>query len=306
LHYRFGEKKMEITMSRNMTNTVALIAGNKNFPLLVAGKARELGRKVVAAAFRGATDPALAELADEIAWFNLGELQSVIDFFISKPDVKKVMMAGGFSAENLSSITPDKRAANLLQRLKTLNNDAILKAIADELESEGLRVVGTDEMIPELMVQAGILGNVFPEPNMFDDLRIAWRMGKMLGQQDIGQTAVVAGKRVMALEGADGTDATIMRGGSLGNLGYHRAVAAKVAKPEQDMRFDLPVIGLGTMEALIKGGIGAMIVEADYTMIFDRDEVIRLADANNISLIAWREGELLVFKNEEAANYCLS
>jgi DUF1009 family protein len=117
----------------------------------------------------------------------------------------------------------------------------------------------------------------------------------MLGQQDVGQVAVVAGKRVMALEGADGTDATILRGGGLANLGSHRAVAAKVAKPGQDMRFDLPVIGLGTMNALIKAGIGAMVVEADYTMIFDREEIIRLADESNIALVAWHEGELLAF-----------
>jgi len=282
-------------MSRNASETVALIAGNKQFPLLVAAKAKALGRRVVAAAFTGATDPALAELADDIAWLNLGQLQEVIDFFLGHKDVHKIMMAGGFSAENLAAIIPDKRALNLLQSLKELNNDAILKAIASELEAEGLRVVGIDEMIPELIVKAGILGTVYPQPQSYDDLRMAWRMSKMIGQQDIGQTAVVAGGRVMALEGADGTDATILRGGSLGNLGRHRAVAAKVAKPEQDMRFDLPAIGLGTMEALINGGLSAMVVEAGYTMIFDQEEVIRQANASNIALVAWHEGELLEF-----------
>ncbi|WAW10094.1 UDP-2,3-diacylglucosamine diphosphatase LpxI [Oxalobacter vibrioformis] len=293
-------------MSDIVTETVALIAGNKNFPLLVAARAKAMGRKVVAAAFTGTTDPALARMADEIIWLNPGQLQGVIDFFHAQKEVNKVMMAGGFSAQDLAAIKPDERGTRLLQRLKDLHNDAILNGIAEELEQEGLRVVGADEMIPELMVQAGILGRVFPEPQLYADLRIAWRMAKMLGEDDIGQVAVVAGGRVMALEGADGTDATILRGGSLGNLGRHRAVAAKVAKPGQDMRFDLPVIGLGTMEALIRGGLGAMIVEAGYTMIFDREAVIELADAHHVALVAWHEGDLLAFNQGENARLNLA
>lgn len=274
-----------------MPEVLSIIAGNKKFPIMVAEKARSLGRRVVAVAFTGITEPALAELADSIIWLQLGQLQAMFDFFHAE-GIRQIMMAGGFSAENLASYEPDERAVKLLEQLEDFKNDSILKAISDDLESEGLSVVSVAEMLPELVAGAGILGAVSPSPELYDDLRAAWQTAKIIGQLDIGQTVVAAEKRIVALEAMEGTDATIVRGGTLSS---RPAVAAKVAKPGQDMRFDLPVIGLGTMEALIKGGLRAMAVEAGFTIIFDREEVMRLADANNIALLAWNDGDLRAF-----------
>ena len=271
---------------------VALISGNKNFPLLLARKARSLGRPVFAVAFTGVTDPALAALCDDIAWIKLGQLQALIDFFHKQKNVTQVMMAGGFSVEDLAAYEPDQRAINLLETLSTMNNDALLAAISDELAREGLPVVGATEVLPEILASPGVFSNAKPHDELYEDLRLAWQMAKEIGRLDAGQTAVVSEKRIMALEGADGTDATIIRGGGLAK---RPGAAAKVAKPGQDIRFDLPVIGLGTMKALIQGHLAAMVVEADYTLIFDREEIIELANANQISLLAWQNGALKMF-----------
>ena len=274
-----------------MPGVLSIIAGNKNFPVMVATKARALGWRVVAVAFTDVTEPVLTELADSIIWLQLGQFQKMLDFLHAEGS-QQIMMAGGFSAENLASYAPDERAINLLGKLDNFKNDSILKAIADDMEFEGLPVVSVAEMLPELMPTAGVLGDVSPSPDLYDDLRIAWRAAKVVGQLDVGQTVVSAEKRILAIGAMEGTDATILRGGALST---RPAVAAKVAKPGQDMRFDLPVIGLGTVEALIQGGLQAMVIEANFTIVFDREEVLRKTDANKIALLAWNDGELQTF-----------
>ena len=261
---------------------IGLIAGGGQFPLLVADAARRLGMRVMAVAHVGETVPALAEKADEIVWIKLGQLGRLIRAF-KKKGVRNAVMAGTITKKRMfENVMPDFRGLALMSKLAVFHDDDILRAVARELAREDIRVVSAAEYLPELLAPKGCLTRRRPSGSEADDIDFGWRVAKELGRLDIGQCVVVKRKTVVALEAMEGTDETIRRGGGLCREG---AVVVKVCKPNQDLRFDLPSVGTETLHAMAGVRASVLAVEAGKTLMFDREEMIRIADRAGISIV---------------------
>ncbi len=275
-----------------MTAPVGLIAGLGRFPLEVARSARRSGARVVAVALRELAEPGLADEVESLEWVWLGELDRLLEAF-RKAGVKDVVMAGKvpktFLWKRPDAVRPDARALAVLSRLADRKDDSLLGAVADFLESEGLRLRGQAELAPDLWAREGVLGGVAPSAEQWADVAFAWPVAKTIGALDVGQTVVVKGRAVLALEAIEGTDAAIRRGCALGEPG---ACVVKVAKPRQDPRFDVPVVGAGTIRVLAEGGARCLAVEAGRTVIVEREETLREADAQGIVLLGVSEALL--------------
>jgi DUF1009 family protein len=231
------------------------------------------------------SDAALEAEVDTLRWVYLGELSRIFAFFRDN-GVEEVVMAGKvpktFLWKNPSALRPDPRALALMQRLADRKDDSILGSVAEAIEEEGFPLLGQAELAPELWAPAGSVGRIPPTDEQRRDIAFGWPIAKAIGELDIGQTVVVRGGAVLALEAIEGTDAAIRRGCALGEKG---ACVVKVAKPGQDPRFDVPTIGLETLATLIECGAGALAVEAGKTVILDREAVARGADEHGISIV---------------------
>jgi len=264
-----------------MVEKIGLIAGKGQFPLMCARAARQHGLGVVAVAHHGETDPALADLADDIHWIYVGQLGKMIRVF-QKAGVKRALMAGGINRGRLfSHFRPDFRALKLIHQVGTGRDDRVLRAVAGEMERDGITIVAATLFLEELMAPAGKLSRRRPTPVEMRDVDFGFTMAKEVGRLDIGQCAVVRHGVVAALEAIEGTDETIRRGGRLSGPG---AVVVKVCKPGQDLRFDLPAVGLGTIEAMVEVGAKVLAIEAGKTLIFDRDEMLEAAHQAGIAV----------------------
>lgn len=261
---------------------IGIMAGSGQFPFMVAQGAREKGLTVIICGFEDNTDPALAEHADAFAMFNLGQLGKLIDFF-KKHKVSRACMAGAISKPKALNFRPDMRAAKLLFRLvKTKGDDAILRAVAGELESEGIAVIRPDALSPRLLGPQGILSKRAPSAEEWEDIRFGWNTSKTLGALDIGQCVVVRSGIVVAVEAIEGTDATLSRAGELGG---GSCTMVKTVKPGQDERLDLPSLGKGTMELLARHNYVCLAFEADKTLFFDLDAALAVADKAGIAVV---------------------
>jgi len=261
---------------------IGLIAGNGQFPILVARRAKRQGYSVFAVAHLKETDPALAETVDSIEWIHLGQLKKLIRFFHAHRVGEAAMVGGIRKTRMFTDIRPDLKALALVTGLRTTHDDGILKAVAGLLEKEGVRVRPSTFLLPDLLAPRGCWTRKAPTPGQEADLALGWRIAKEIGRLDIGQCVVTGGGSVLALEAIEGTDATIERGG---RLGQGRAVAVKVCKPNQDFRFDLPAVGLRTVETMHRCGVGALAVEAEKAVVFDREDMVALADRCGIALV---------------------
>ena len=268
-----------------MATTVGLIAGLGRFPLEVARGARRRGHRVVAVAFRKLSDPALASEVDALTWVYLGELERIFAV-LREAGVEEVVMAGKVPKTLLwkdpSAFRPDPRALALLKRLADRKDDSILGSVAEAIEEQGFAVRGQADLAPELWAPEGPIGKIPLTEEQRRDIAFGWPIAKAIGNLDIGQTVVVRGRAVLALEAIEGTDAAIRRGCALGGKG---ASVVKVAKPKQDPRFDVPTVGPDTLATLIECGAGALAVEAGRTVILDREAVARGADEHGISVV---------------------
>ncbi len=261
---------------------IGLIAGKGQFPFLCAQAARRRGLQVVAVAHRDETDPTLAEQVDQLHWVYVGQLGKIIRIFKSA-GVHQALMAGGINRGRLfKHFRPDLRAISLIRRVGPGHDDRLLRAVADELEGEGISIAPATMFLEELMATPGPLGRHQPTPNQMKDIDYGFKMAKEIGRLDIGQCAVVRHQVVVALEAVEGTDETIRRGGRLAGPG---AVVVKVCKPGQDLRFDLPAVGLGTIAAMQEVGAKVLAVEAGKTLIFDRADMLKRADQAGI--VVW-------------------
>lgn len=266
-------------------STIGLIAGGGQFPLLIAEAARKHGRRVVAVAHLDETDPRLTERVDDIVWIKLGQLGRLIKAFRSR-DVREALMAGTITKKKMfDNIRPDFKGLAIMSRLAFFHDDDILRAVASELDREGVAIVSSTRFLPELIAPEGCLTARRPSRAEMDDIRFGWKMAKSLGQMDIGQCVVVRKRTVLAVEAIEGTDAAILRGGELAR---EKAVVVKVSKPNQDLRFDAPSVGLGTIRTLsrVKGAV--LAVEAGKTLLFDKETMIAEADKNRIAVISLR------------------
>ncbi len=271
-----------------MAETVGIIAGGGQFPFLVADGIRGQGGRVAVIGFPSNTDPALAAHVDVYLEVKLGQLGKVIDFF-RKEGVGRVIMAGAVNKARALDIRPDFRAAKLLFRLRGKGDDALLRAVAEELESEGFSVVRAHEACPALLTPRGVLTRRSPTPEEWEDIRFGWPLAKRIGELDIGQTIVVRKQVVAAVEALEGTDVAIERGLSLSGKG---GVVVKVFKPGQEERIDLPSVGLRTIELLAAHGAGCLAVEAGRSLFFDREKSLALADKAGIAIVGMDDGQL--------------
>ncbi len=263
--------------------SLGLIAGNRSLPLLLARQARSLGvKKLVAVGFEGETDPALAGLVDEIVWLRVGQLSKLIAAFTNR-GIKRCVMAGQIAPKNLFDLRPDLRAMAAVLRLKEKNAHTIFGAIADELKKDGVELIEATPWLKPHMPGAGFhLGRKLSDEQR-DDVEFGYRIAKEVSRLEIGQIVVVKNGTVLAVEGFEGTDKCLARGGELAGKDGG-AVAVKVAKPGHDLRFDIPCIGPQTLETCARAGVSVLALESGRTLLLEREACEGLANKNKLSL----------------------
>ncbi|MGB7986308.1 MAG: UDP-2,3-diacylglucosamine diphosphatase LpxI [Terracidiphilus sp.] len=277
---------------------LGLIAGNGRFPFLLLDAARAQGLAVVVAAIREETDPEIDRRAAEddritVYWLSLGELSRLIETF-HKEGVSKAVMAGQVKHKQIfSSIRPDWRLAKLLLNLRTRNTDMLLGAVAKVLGDEGIELISSTAFLEPLLAVEGVLTPRVPDDEEQKNIDYGLSVARAVAGFDIGQTVVVAAQACVAVEAMEGTDAAIERAGLLMNsleegasTLERRLTVVKIAKPNQDMRFDVPVIGEATIEAMMRAGASCLSVEAGRTLIFDREALIQKAAEAGIAIVA--------------------
>jgi DUF1009 family protein len=293
--------------------TLGLIAGNGRFPFLLLDAARAQGLSVVVAAIREETDAEIDRraAADEritVHWLSLGELSRLIELF-QKEGVTQAVMAGQVKHKQIfSSIRPDWRLAKLLLNLRTRNTDMLLGAVAKVLADEGIELMSSTAFLEPLLAGEGVLTSRAPDEDERKNIEYGLSVARAVAGFDIGQTVVVAAQACVAVEAMEGTDAAIERAGRLMNTVIgdaegsatnsvsrgdddastldRRLTVIKVAKPNQDMRFDVPVIGIATIETMIRAGASCLSVEAGRTLLFDREALLKRAAEAGIAIVA--------------------
>jgi DUF1009 family protein len=283
---------------------LGLIAGNGRFPFLILDAARAQGLSVVVAAIREETDAEINQRAAtddgiSVHWISLGELSRLIELF-HKEGVQKAVMAGQVKHKQIfSSIRPDWRLAKLLLNLRNRSTDMLLGAVAKVLVDEGIELMSSTAFLEPLLAAEGVLTERAPDEQERKNIAYGLGVARAVAGFDIGQTVVVAAQACVAVEAMEGTDAAIERAGRLmGSLESEastlerRLTIVKVAKPNQDMRFDVPVIGIRTIETMIRAGASCLSVEAGRTLLFDRDKLIERANREGIVLVAAPRAEL--------------
>jgi UDP-2,3-diacylglucosamine hydrolase len=265
------------------TASLGLIAGNRSLPLEFARQARAAGvKRLVAVAVEKETDPALAALVDDIVWLKVGQLSKMISAFVDR-GVKQCVMVGQIAPKHLFDLRPDLRAMSLLFRLKEKNAHTIFGAIADELKKDGVELIAATPWLKPLMPGADFHLGPKLSAEQRTDVAFGFRIAKEISRLEIGQTVVVKNGTVLAVEGFEGTDPCLARGGELaGREGG--AVAVKVAKPMHDMRFDIPCIGSQTLETCARAGVSVLALEAGKTLLLEREACEPLAKKGKISV----------------------
>ncbi len=264
-------------------DSLGLIAGNRSLPLEFARQARRLGvKRLVAVAFEGETDPALASLVDDIVWLKVGQLSRMIAAFTDR-GVRQCVMAGQIAPKNLYEIRPDLRAMGLLFRLKEKNAHTIFGAIADELKRDGVELIEATPWLKPLMPGDGFRLGPKLSAAQQADVEFGFRIAKEVSRLEIGQTIVVKDGTVLAVEGFEGTDACLSRGGQLAGKDGG-AIAVKVAKTGHDMRFDIPCLGPQTLETCAAACITVLAVESGKTLLLDQAECEQLAQRHRVTL----------------------
>lgn len=272
-----------------MTRKIGLIAGNGQFPLLFAQAAQKKSWEVYAAGYRDETDPQLRDHVTQLEWLYLGQLKRLIAYF-RKNGVREAVMLGAITKTRMfTNVRPDMKAISLVASMRHTHDDAILRAFADLLAKEGIQILASTILLPELLAPAGIWTRRPPSPEQWQDIRLGWHTAKKIGELDIGQCVVVGGGSVLAVEAIEGTDAAILRGGSLSK---GQAVVVKVCKPHQDARFDIPAIGQETIETMHKARIKVLIIEAGKAVVFDQTALIQRADQYGMVVAALGESDV--------------
>jgi len=277
---------------------LGLIAGNGRFPFLLLDAARAEGLSVVVAAIKEETDPeidarAAADSGIRVHWMSLGELSRLIETFKAEGVTRAVMAGQVKHTQIFSSIRPDWRLAKLLLNLRTRNTDMVLGAVAKVLGDEGIELISSTHYLEPLLAKAGVLTQRSPSEDELKDITYGRAVARAIAGYDLGQTVVIAAQACIAVEAMEGTDATIERAGALmRRLGdpastlSRTLTVVKVAKPNQDMRFDVPVIGVATVDTMVRAGATCLAVEAGRTLLFDSAAIVAAADRAGIAVIA--------------------
>ncbi len=265
---------------------IGIIAGGGQFPLLFLEAAKKKGRTVVVVAHKGETSSEITELADHICWVKLGQLGKITKF-LKKQGVGEAVFLGFITKTQIfRNILPDLKGLSLWNKVDSRQDDALLRAVAQVLEEEGIKILESTIYLSHLLFPKGVLTKKKPNKKQIKDIEFGWRNAKAIGKLDIGQCVVVRNGTVLAVEAIDGTDATIKRGGKLAK---RKAVVVKVQKPGQDARFDLPASGLTTISSMKRVNVSVLAVEAGKSLLFDREEVIAAANEAGIIVVGVEE-----------------
>lgn len=261
-----------------------LIAGNGQFPFLVLEGARSQGIEMAVIAVREEASPELERLAPRFHWVSLGELSKALDL-LHREGVKRAVMAGQVKHNKIfSSIRPDWKLAKLLFSLPRKNTDSLIGAVAKVLESEGIQLVDSTAFLQPLVPDPGVLTRRSPDAREAQDIAYGLGVARQIAALDLGQTVVISDCACVAIEAMEGTDEAIERAARLAS--GKPLVVAKVSKPSQDMRFDVPVVGISTVEVMARFNVTALVIDAGRTLLFDRSRLIELADDANIAIQA--------------------
>ena len=261
---------------------IGLIAGDGRFPIIFADNVRRLGFTVSAIAHVGTTLPELESYVEHIHWLKIGQFGKALAA-LKQDGVGQAVMLGGIKKTNVfTTLRPDLRALAIFSRLKHWKDDAILRAVAGELEREGIEILDSTFGLQDILAEEGYLTSKKPSKKEVEDIQFGWETLETLGLLDIGQCVVVKNRVVVSVEAVEGTDEAITRGGKLGGKG---AVVIKRTKPQQDLRFDLPAIGPQTIQTMVSVDATVLAIEAGRTVIIDRDDVLSQANDAGISIV---------------------
>lgn len=269
-------------MESSSSQTLGVVAGRGDLPFEVCRLARKDGiENIAAVAVKSDTSPAIEETADEVAWMHVGQLGKMIKYFQSN-GVENVVLAGQIKPSHLfTGIRPDGKALKILWRLQEKNAHSIFTAVVDELAMNGITVLPSTTYLDEIIAGEGVLGKKCIDKSSYADIELGARAAREIGRLDIGQTVVVKNGTVLAVEGFEGTDEAILRGGALGKGGV---TVVKLAKPQHDIRFDVPCIGLRTFESLKQAKAKNLVVHAGKTLILQRERFIDKCNQAGIAI----------------------
>jgi len=275
-----------------------LIAGNGRFPFLVLEGARSQGIEMAVIALKEEASPELEQVAKRLHWVSLGELSKAIEL-MQREGVKRAVMAGQVKHNKIfSAIRPDWKLAKLLFSLPRKNTDSLIGAVAKVFEEEGIQLVDSTLFLKPLLPEAGVLTRRAPNEHEAADMEYGLVVARRLAGMDIGQTVVIADRACVAVEAMEGTDETIARAARFAN--GKPLVVVKVSKPQQDMRFDVPVVGLPTVKGMGEAGATALAIDASRTLLFDRIRLIETADAAGIAIQAFPVAQVAEPKGSSA------
>ena len=260
-----------------------LIAGNGKFPFLALEGARKQGISLAVIAIKEETDKRIEEVADKVLWVGIGQLGKMISFF-KREKVSKVMMCGQVKhVQIFSGALPDLRMIKMLFSLKQRNTNSLIGAVADELAKDKIELIDSTFFLQDNLAREGVLTKRKPNETERGNIEYGLKIANEIARLDLGQTIVVRASACVAVEAMEGTDAVIKRAGELAK---GKLTVVKVAKPNQDMRFDVPVVGVPTIETMIQAGATCLCVTPEKTLIFDKAEMLKLADDNKICVVA--------------------
>jgi UDP-2,3-diacylglucosamine hydrolase len=270
----------------DVVKKLGLIAGNGKFPLIFAAEAKRAGYSVIAVAHRGESDAQIEKMVDALTWVYVGQLGKIIAAF-HRAGVTEAVMAGGIRKVKLfGNFRPDLRGTRFLAKIKSREDDALLRGVADELGAEGIRILESTLCLSHIIPAEGVLTRRAPLQKEWVDVQLGFRTAKEIGRLGIGQTVVVKNRVVVAVEAVEGTDAAIQRGGALARSG---CVVVKVSKPQQDLRFDVPAVGVDTVNNLHQVAGTVLAVEAGKTILLEKESLLHQADAYGISVVGVKD-----------------
>jgi len=269
----------------SVNDAIGMIAGNGIYPAIFARAARAAGvGHLVAASFHDETDPAIEDLVDKVSWMRVGQLAKMIKFF-KQEGIRHAVMVGQIAPKNLFDLRPDMRTLVLLGRLKERNAESIFAGIAGELAKDGIELIAATTFLEDLLPDPGHVCGPKADKRLEEEAEFGFRIAKETSRLDVGQTVVVRRGTVLAVEAFEGTNAAIRRGGE---LGHGKAVVVKVAKPDQDLRFDVPCIGPETIRVASAAEVRAVVIEAGSTLLLDKDQIEALANELKVTVYAHR------------------
>ncbi len=274
---------------------VGLVAGWGRFPIVVAEALKKTGHEVVCCGIKGHADTRLIEICDHFKWFGMGKLGGQLKFFQTH-DVRQATMAGKifktllFQKFHLLRHMPDWHGMKqfwpvYVSKTKDRKDDTLLQIVTDSFNFGGVNMAPATDYAPELLASEGVLTRQKPSSNQLRDIQFAWNLAKEMGRLDVGQSVAVKGRAVLAIEAVEGTDECIGRAGSLCSGGDF--VVAKVAKPQQDMRYDVPTVGVSTIETMKRAGASVLCIEADRTIVLDEPEFLAAANDAKMVVVAY-------------------